>query len=105
MAAGVVLEQQIDGAWQPLAFFSQQFRKLERKYSTFDRELLAIYLSIRHFRYYLEGRAFTIFTDHKPLTFAMAKHLIRGQTDNKGNFLIFRNFQLTFDMSRGKKIW
>ena len=60
-------------AWQPLVFFSQHFRKPERKYSAFDRELLAIYLSIRHFRYYLEARAFTIFTDHEPLTSAMAK--------------------------------
>ena len=29
-----------------------------------DRELLAIYLSIRHFRYFLEGRNFHIYTDH-----------------------------------------
>ncbi len=40
------------------------------KYAAFDRELLACYLGIRHFRYMLEGRYFTIFTDHKPLTFA-----------------------------------
>ncbi len=26
---------------------------------------------IRHFRYMLEGRPFTIYTDHKPLTFAL----------------------------------
>ena len=43
----------------------------QRKYSTFSRELLAIYLSIRHFRHLLEGRDFTVFTDHKPLTYAL----------------------------------
>ncbi len=43
------------------------------KYSAFDRELLACYLGIRHFRYMLEGRHFTIFTDHKPLTFALKR--------------------------------
>ena len=42
----------------------------ERRYSTFDRELLAVYLSIKHFRYFLEGRIFHVITDHKPLTFA-----------------------------------
>ena len=37
--------------------------------STFDRELLAIYLAIKHFRHFVEGREFYIATDHKPLTF------------------------------------
>ena len=32
-----------------------------------------MYLSIRHFRYFLERRAFTVFTDHKPLTYCMSK--------------------------------
>ena len=72
-AIGAVLEQKIAGSWQPLAFFSRQLRPPERKYSAFDRELLAMYLTVRHFRYFLEGRDFTAYTDHKPLTFAFAK--------------------------------
>jgi len=43
----------------------------KQKYSLFDRELLAIYLSIRHFRYFVEGHDFFIVTDHKPLTCAL----------------------------------
>ena len=43
----------------------------EKCYSTFDRELLAVYLAIKHFRHFLEGREFHVFTDHKPLTFAL----------------------------------
>ena len=72
-AVGAVYEQWVGGARQPLAFFSCQLRPNERKYSTFDRELLGLYLAIRHFRSLLEGRHFTAFVDHKPLTFAMAK--------------------------------
>lgn len=72
-AVGAVLEQFIDGSWKPLAFFSRQLRPPERKYSAFDRELLGLYLAIRHFRYFLEARPFVAFTDHKPLTFAFAK--------------------------------
>ncbi|KAG7456393.1 Retrovirus-related Pol poly from transposon [Solea senegalensis] len=72
-AVGAVYEQWVGGTWQPLAFFSRQLRDCERKYSTFDRELLGLYLAIRHFRTLLEGRPFTAFVDHKPLTFAMAK--------------------------------
>ena len=60
LAIGGVLEQRIDGMWKPLAFFSKQLRAPEQKYSAFDRELLALHLAIRHFRYFLEGRVFTV---------------------------------------------
>jgi hypothetical protein len=43
------------------------------RYSAFDRELFAYVSSIRHFRYMLEGCPFTIYIDHKPLTFAFGK--------------------------------
>ena len=44
-----------------------QLREPEHKYSTFDRELLALFLAIRHLRSLVEGRVFTAFTDHTPL--------------------------------------
>ena len=37
------------------------------RYSTFDRELLAAYLSVLHFRHLIEGRQVLLLTDHKPL--------------------------------------
>jgi len=72
-AVGAVLEQYTDGSWKPLAFFSRQLRPPETRYSAFDRELLGLYLAVRHFRYFLEARPFVAYTDHKPLTFAFAK--------------------------------
>ena len=65
VAVGAVLSQ--GAANLPLAFYSKKMSEAERKYSAFDRELLALYLAVRHFRASLEGRQFTIFTDHKPL--------------------------------------
>ena len=73
VGVGAVLEQCIDGVWQPLAFYSRKFSAAEKNYSTFDRELLAVHSSIRHFRYFLEGRLFTVYTDHKPLVSAIKK--------------------------------
>ena len=67
------LKQYVNTNWQPLAFYGRQLRDAERKYSTYDRELLAIYLAIRHFRCFLEGRTFTVYTDHKPLVDAISK--------------------------------
>lgn len=54
---------------EPLAFFSTKLSTAQQKWSTFDRELYAIYAAIRHFRHMLEGRQFTVFTDHRPLTY------------------------------------
>src|SRR5450830_1404016 len=70
---GGVLQQIDSGSWRPLAFFSKKLSSAEEKYSTFDRELLAAYSAIRHFRYILEGRAFRLYTDHKPLVAAIAR--------------------------------
>lgn len=70
-AVGAVLQQLINNQWCPISFFSQHLSSTERRYSTFGRELLAIYLAVKHFRYFLEGRHFFILTDHKPLTYAL----------------------------------
>ena len=44
--------------WQFLAFFSKRLKPAETRYSAFGRELLAIYLGIKHFRHIVEGRDF-----------------------------------------------
>ena len=41
-----------DGA--PIASFSKKLTDAEVKYSAFDRELLAVFLSVKHFRHMLE---------------------------------------------------
>jgi transposase InsO family protein len=68
---GAVLQQRRSGGWQPLSFFSKKLSAAEQRYSAFDRELLAAYLAIRHYRFMLEGRQFTLFTDHMPLVAAL----------------------------------
>lgn len=73
-AIGGVLQQQSDDDWIPLSFFSKKLTETQKKYSTYDRELLAIYSVVKHFRHMLEGRHFIIFTDHKPLTFAFKQN-------------------------------
>lgn len=69
-AIGAELSQYQQQSWIPIAFFSRKLTPTQCRYSTFDRELLAIFSAVKHFRYYLEGRPFKIFTDHKPLTYA-----------------------------------
>lgn len=66
-AIGAVLQQRDGSTWKPLGFFSKALTPAEQKYSAFDRELLAVHRSIRHFQPLVEGRNFIVFTDHKPL--------------------------------------
>lgn len=67
---GAVLQQCIGDEWKPLAFFSRTLSPAQTWYSTYRRELLAIYLAVKYFCHFLEGRSFYILTDHKPLTHA-----------------------------------
>lgn len=71
---GGAVHQWIDNTWQPLGFFSRKLSPAQTRYSAYDRELLAVYESIKHFRHLLEAQPFTIFTDHKPLIFAFQQN-------------------------------
>ena len=70
-AVGAVLQQYINDTWHPISFFSRKMTPAETRYSIFDQELLAVYLSIKHFRHFLEGQTFHVLTDHKPFTYAL----------------------------------
>ena len=72
---GAVLQQHASPSspWRPLGFFSKKLTPTQARYSAFDRKLWAVFSSIRHFRYMLEGRSFCVLTDHKPLTAALGR--------------------------------
>ena len=74
VAIGAVLQQTYENNTTPIAFFSAKLSRVQQKFSTFGRELLSIYLAVKHFRRYVEGRDFIIYTDHKPIIRAMLKH-------------------------------
>ena len=70
MAMGAALEQLEKGIWKPLALFSRKFTPAQSKYSTYDRELMAIVEAVKPFLYYLEGRPFEVCTDHNPIIYS-----------------------------------
>jgi hypothetical protein len=53
----------------PIEFISKTLTKSERKWSTYEKEAFAILYSLRKWEYHLRYTKFTIFTDHKNLTF------------------------------------
>lgn len=74
-SVGAVLHQLVDGVLQPLSFYSKKLTIAQQKYSTYDRELTAIYQGVKHFRHMVEGRDCHIVTDHKPLIFAFTQRM------------------------------
>ena len=66
---GAVLSQQTeDGQEHPVAYWSRKLLPREKRYSTIEKECLAIKLAVGAFRVYLLGRPFSIETDHRSLT-------------------------------------
>ncbi len=65
---GAVLSQQgEDGTDHPIAYFSKKLLHREERYSTVEKECLAIRLGVQAFRVYLLGRPFRVQTDHRAL--------------------------------------
>ena len=66
-----VLQVRRGEEWQPAVYYSRQLRGAEQRYSATELEALVLVETIAHFGYYLYGRPFTAFTDHKPLAHLM----------------------------------
>lgn len=54
---------------KPVAFSSRTLNKAEKNYCTIEKELLAVVWAVKHFRPYLFGRKFKVFSDHRPLVY------------------------------------
>lgn len=76
-AVGGVLQQRINNIWKPISFFSKKLSKAQQHYSTFGKELFAVFASLQHFRYFVEGTSFYILTDHQPLIRAILRKKTR----------------------------
>ena len=66
--AGVML-QDLGGKLHPVAYVSRKLLDRETRYSTIEKECLAIVWTLKKLDRYLWGQTFTLQTDHKPLTF------------------------------------
>jgi len=64
---GAILSQLHEGEEDPVMFISRKLLTQEQRYSTVEKECLAIKWELETLRYYLLGRHFTLVTDHAPL--------------------------------------
>lgn len=72
IGVGALLGQLINGVIRPVAYFSKHLSPAQKRYSTTQKELLAIVLSCEHFHQYLYGKSFEVFSDHQPLSWVLS---------------------------------
>ncbi|CAI5933361.1 unnamed protein product [Closterium sp. NIES-65] len=76
---GAILCQELDGEERVVAYASRSCSPAEAKYSSYHGEGLAAVWAVKHFRVYLQGRKFTLITDHQPLQWLMTHQGLTGR--------------------------
>lgn len=93
-AVGAVISQGNIPYDKPIHYFSRTLSETQTRYSTIEKELLAIVWAIENFRHYLYGRQFLIVTDHKPLTFLLSSKNINNRLHRWKLILMEYNFEI-----------
>jgi hypothetical protein len=65
----VLLQDKDDGGFNIVSTASRVLNQIEQRYTTCEKELLAIVYALQRFRIYIYGRKVTLFTDNKALSF------------------------------------
>ncbi|GLI67045.1 hypothetical protein VaNZ11_011232 [Volvox africanus] len=94
--SGAVLLQE----GRPITFTSKKFSGAEIRYTTGEQELLAVLHALKEWCCYLEGRPFTLKTDHKPLTFLQSVPMLNQRQARWMEYLA--RFDCTWEYISGK---
>ena len=98
---GGILSQQLEGEEKVVAYASRSCNAAEANYSSYEGEGAAVVWGVMHFRAYLQGRRFTLVTDHQPLEWLMNNQTLRGK--NARWAMILQEFDFTIRHRAGKQ--
>ncbi|GJT69129.1 putative ribonuclease H-like domain-containing protein [Tanacetum coccineum] len=91
-AVGAVLGQRIDGKFKPIYYASKTLNNAQERYTTTEKELLAVVFSFDKFHTYLVLSKTVVYTDHFALKYLFreknlaAEHLSRLENPDLGTF-------------------
>lgn len=72
VAGSGVLTQIVDNKERVISYFSKKYSKQQRKYSSNEKELLAVMLSLEKFRPYVLGTQFQVITDNMAVAWLLS---------------------------------
>jgi hypothetical protein len=100
---GAVLEQPNENnEMHPVMYWSKTLKPAERRYTTTERECLAIVQAIKNFRHYLYGSHFTVVTDHHALEWLQSAKDLEGRLQRWAMKL--QPYDFTIKYRKGKEI-
>lgn len=94
LAVGAVISQGKIPFDKPIQYFSRTLSETQTRYSTIEKELLAIVWAIENFRHYLYGQHFLVVTDHRPLTFLLSSKNVNNRLHRWKLILMEYNFEI-----------
>ena len=77
-----------------IGYQSYTFKGAELNYSVTEKEALAVIKAIQYFRSYLEGKQFTVHSDHQALSFILSLKEPRGRLGRWQTFLMSFNIKI-----------
>ena len=100
---GAALMQKDDeGVNHPVAYMSRKFNRHQQRYSTIEKETLALVMALHHFDIYLNTTKYPVlvFTDHNPLVFLTRMRNKNGRLTRWA--LVLQEYDLEIKHIRGK---
>ena len=97
-AMGAVLKQEHKGKLHPVAYFSEKFSPAAANYHVYDKELMAIVDSLKHWRRFLEGseKPVIIHTDHKNLIYFTEARILNQRQARWSMELLLFDFKIKY---------
>lgn len=92
ISLGVVLSQNA----HPIVFFGQNRSPRAQAKSIYERELMAVVLSVQKWRHYLLGRKFNIISDQKALKFLLEERELQPQFQKWQTKLLEYDFKILY---------
>jgi hypothetical protein len=77
-----------------ILFMARSLQDRERRYSAIQRELLGIVFALTKYHYYVWGRQFTLYTDHRALTFIHTQKDLNSMLTGWHETILSYNFKI-----------
>ena len=99
VVTGVLSQQQDNGEWKPVAFFSKTMAPAEMRYEIHDKEMLAVVRGLAEWRPLLIGLQnipFLAITDHRALEYFSTKRLLNPRQAHWADQIADYHMKITY---------